>query len=99
MQKVLEYEQTAAECREMAAKMQNPRHKKQLEDMAEMWEMLARERRQGIVENEPNSALRFPQQLRKLRHLDRDAKRQLHVIMVPVSSRVSGLAADRGSSK
>jgi hypothetical protein len=55
MQRVLEYERTAAECREMAAKMQNPRYKKQLEDMAEMWEMLAQERRQGIVENEPNS--------------------------------------------
>ena len=55
MQKVLEYEQHAAECREMAAQMRNPRYKKQLEDMAEVWERLARERRRGIVENEPNS--------------------------------------------
>jgi DNA-binding IclR family transcriptional regulator len=54
MQKVLQYEQIAAECREMAAQIKNPRYKKQLEDMAEVWERLAQERRQGIVENEPN---------------------------------------------
>jgi hypothetical protein len=28
--------------------------KKQLEEMAEVWERLARERRLGIVENNPN---------------------------------------------
>jgi hypothetical protein len=33
--------------------MTNPQLKKQLEDMADAWDKLARERRQGIVE--PNS--------------------------------------------
>jgi hypothetical protein len=50
----LEYEQHAAECHRMAAEMKNPRLKKRLEDMAEVWEKLANDRRQGIVENEPN---------------------------------------------
>jgi hypothetical protein len=54
MQKVLEYEQHAAECRQMAAEMKNPKLKQRLGDMAEVWERLARERRKGIVENEPN---------------------------------------------
>jgi hypothetical protein len=54
MQKVLEYEQHAAECHRMAAEMKNPRLKKRVEDMAEVWEKLANDRRQGIVENEPN---------------------------------------------
>jgi hypothetical protein len=52
MQKVLEYEHHAAVCREMAAVAKNAQYKKQ--DMAELWERLAQERRQGIVENEPN---------------------------------------------
>jgi hypothetical protein len=51
MRKVLEYEQHAAECRQMAAQMINQQLKKQLEDMADVWDRLARERRQGIVEN------------------------------------------------
>jgi hypothetical protein len=55
MQQVLEYEQHAAECRQMAAQTKNPRYKKQLENMAEVWERLANERRQGIIENKPNS--------------------------------------------
>jgi hypothetical protein len=54
MQKISEYEQNAAECRHTAAQMKNPQQKKQLEDMAEVWERLARERRQGIVENGPD---------------------------------------------
>jgi hypothetical protein len=56
MQFVLEYERHAAECREMAADATNPRNKKQLEDMAEVWERLAAQRRRGIVENEPDSS-------------------------------------------
>jgi hypothetical protein len=56
MQLVLEYERHAAECREMAADATNPRNKKQLEDMAEVWERLAAQRRRGIVENEPDSS-------------------------------------------
>jgi hypothetical protein len=55
MQLVLKYERHAAECREMAAETQNPRYKKQLEDMAEVWERLAAERRQGIITAAENS--------------------------------------------
>ena len=50
MLKVLEYEQNAAECRRKASQSKTPQQKKQLEEMAEVWERLARERRQGIVE-------------------------------------------------
>jgi hypothetical protein len=55
MQKVLEYERHAAECRQMAAATKNPQNKKQLEDMAEIWERLAAERRLGIIADEPDS--------------------------------------------
>jgi hypothetical protein len=55
MRKVLEYERHAAECRQIAVATKNPRYKKQLEDMAEVWERLAAERRRGIIENEGNS--------------------------------------------
>jgi hypothetical protein len=51
MRKVLEYEQEAAECRQRAAQMENPQLKKKLEDMADVWDRLASERRQGIVED------------------------------------------------
>ena len=34
--------------------MNDPQQKKKLEDMAEVWDRLARERRQGIVEGNPN---------------------------------------------
>jgi hypothetical protein len=53
MRKVLEYERQAVECRQMA-QMKNPQLKKQLEDMADVWDRLARERRQGIVDNNPD---------------------------------------------
>ncbi|MGB8630607.1 MAG: hypothetical protein WCD69_14640 [Xanthobacteraceae bacterium] len=53
MQRALEYEQHAKKCREMAAQTMNPKHKKDLEGMAEVWDMLARERREGIVEYKP----------------------------------------------
>ena len=56
MRKVLEYEQHAAECRQMAAQMKDPRRKKQLEDIAEGWERLARQRSRGVVENGPDQA-------------------------------------------
>ena len=55
MQTVLKYEERAAECRQKAAQMKNPRYKKQLEDMAEVWERLANDRRQGIVEKTPDA--------------------------------------------
>ena len=49
----MEYERHAAECRQMAAQMNSPQLRKQLEDMADVWDRLARERRQGIVETNP----------------------------------------------
>jgi hypothetical protein len=55
MQLVLKYERHAAECRQMAVETKNPQFKRQLEDMAEVWERLAAERRKGIVENDPDS--------------------------------------------
>jgi hypothetical protein len=54
MQKLSAYEKNAAECRHAAAQMKDPQQKKHFEDMAEVWERLARERRRGIVENNPN---------------------------------------------
>jgi len=56
MRKVTEYEQHAAECRKMAAGMKNAQLKRQLEDMAEVWDRLARERRVGIVESKHDQA-------------------------------------------
>lgn len=49
MRKVSDYEQHAAECRVMASKTQNPTYRQQLEDMAEAWAMLARERRKQLL--------------------------------------------------
>ena len=54
MRKVSEYERQAAECRKLAAQMKTLEQRKQLEDMADVWDRLARERRQGIVENNPD---------------------------------------------
>jgi hypothetical protein len=51
MRKVSEYEMHVKECRRMAAQMKNPEHKKQLQDMAEAWEMLARERERQMKKN------------------------------------------------
>ena len=56
MKKVAECERQAAECRELAAEMKNPQQRKQLEDMAEVLDRLARQRRQGIVENKHDQA-------------------------------------------
>jgi len=55
MRKVLEYEGEAAQCRKLAAQMKIPEQRKRLEDMADVWDRLARERRQGIIENNPAS--------------------------------------------
>ena len=55
MPKVTEYEQHAAKCRQMAAETTNPQLKKQLEDAADVWDRLANERRQGIVQTNPDS--------------------------------------------
>ena len=56
MRKVLEYERQAAECRKLAAQIKTPERRKQLEDMADVWDRLARERRVGIVENKHDQA-------------------------------------------
>ena len=56
MRKFSEYEQQAADCRKLAAQMKNAEQRKQLEDMADVWDRLARERRVGIVENSHDQA-------------------------------------------
>jgi spore coat polysaccharide biosynthesis predicted glycosyltransferase SpsG len=53
MLKVGEYEANATACRRLAAQTKNLKLKKQLDDMAEMWDRLARQGRQGVVENNP----------------------------------------------
>ena len=40
------YEQQALECRKLASEMKDPVRKKQMEDMAEVWETLARQQSQ-----------------------------------------------------
>jgi hypothetical protein len=55
MQKVLEYEQQAAQCRQIAAETKNPKLKQQLGVMAELWERLTHERRKGVVEKTPDA--------------------------------------------
>jgi hypothetical protein len=49
MRKVSEYLDHAAECRQMATRMKDPIHKKQLEEMTEAWTMLARERKKQLA--------------------------------------------------
>jgi len=51
---VSEYEQNATECRQKAAQTTDPQLKKQLGEVAEVWDRLARECRHGIVETKPN---------------------------------------------
>ena len=52
MGKVFEFEKRAEECRAMAANIRNPVHKRQLLEMAEAWDMLARERRKRIAKQD-----------------------------------------------
>jgi hypothetical protein len=52
MLKDSEYEKNAAECRRKSNQSKTPQQKKRFEEMAEVWERLASERRQGIVEND-----------------------------------------------
>ena len=56
MRKVSEYERQAAECRKLAAQTKTPEQTQQLEDIADVWDRLARERRVGIVENKHDQA-------------------------------------------
>jgi hypothetical protein len=48
MRKLSEYKARAEECRKMAAAIKNAEQKRQLQQMAETWEMLAREREAQI---------------------------------------------------
>ena len=57
MRKVSEYERQAAECRKLAAQAKTLQQRKQLEDMADLWDRLARERRVGIVEKQVRSGI------------------------------------------
>jgi hypothetical protein len=56
MRKVSEYELHANECREMACRIRNQHHKKQLEDMAQAWEMLARARAKQLAKEQARRA-------------------------------------------
>lgn len=49
MKKVSEYEVHADECRQLASQMSNPEHRKQLMDMAETWDMLAKARAKQLL--------------------------------------------------
>ena len=49
MENISRYEQYADDCRRLAKQTKNTEQKKRLEEMAEVWERLARERRQGIA--------------------------------------------------
>ena len=60
LQKVSEYEQHAEECRKMALTMKEPMHKKQLEEMAEAWAMLAKERTKQIEKGAEAAVISAP---------------------------------------
>lgn len=49
MRTIAEYEAHAAECRKLAGEMSDPVHKKQLEEIAQAWAMLADERRKQLL--------------------------------------------------
>jgi hypothetical protein len=49
MRKLSEYENHVAECRQLAARTCDLTHKKQLEQMADTWAMLADERRKQLL--------------------------------------------------
>lgn len=56
MRKVSDYKRHAQECRDMAAKAQNPLHRQQLRQMAKVWDMLAQDRAKslGVDPNTPS---------------------------------------------
>jgi hypothetical protein len=56
MKKMEDYLQHAAECREML-RTALPRHRKQLEDMANTWQQLAEARQRVIRSKEQNKAI------------------------------------------
>jgi hypothetical protein len=48
MKIVAEYRDNARHCRELAAAMESPKHKKMLERMAKAWDALADERERSL---------------------------------------------------
>jgi hypothetical protein len=60
MRKVSEYREHAKECRQLARQIKDPAHQKQLEEMAQAWDMLAAERTRqlGKINNSMNPILR-----------------------------------------
>jgi hypothetical protein len=61
MKKASEYRLHAKECRDLAAKMASPDQRKQLLDMAEHWDQLARDRT-ALIEKDPDAALEGEQE-------------------------------------
>jgi hypothetical protein len=53
MRTVAEYELRAEECRKIATHMKDPEQKKQLEVMAQAWDLLARTRLKQLQKGEP----------------------------------------------
>lgn len=49
MKRISEYEGYAEECRRLATQMNDPEHKASLEQMAQTWLMLARERARQLA--------------------------------------------------
>jgi hypothetical protein len=48
MRKLSEYKEHADECRRLAEQSRIPEHKMRLEEMAQVWEMLAKEREKQL---------------------------------------------------
>jgi hypothetical protein len=58
LRKISDYLEHAAECERMASRMRDPVKKKQLEDMAEAWTMLAREREKQLRKQANDAPIR-----------------------------------------
>ena len=54
MHRVLEFEQRADECRQLAVRTFNENQKRKLLEMAEAWDRLAQERREQLSERPAN---------------------------------------------
>jgi hypothetical protein len=57
MRKVDEYRRHAAECRQLAGAASNPETRRQLLDMADTWDGLARDRQEQLARDERINAL------------------------------------------
>jgi hypothetical protein len=49
MHKVSQYKEFADECRQLAATMERPEHKRVLQEMAVAWDKVASEQRHGLA--------------------------------------------------